>query len=64
MRAGLAYVLGAQSDVEALVDALHQKTVENLLLRQQLAEGVGVLRMLPTQPRVGDTTHSGPPDLL
>ncbi|WP_338783715.1 hypothetical protein [Streptomyces sp. DG1A-41] len=53
-----------KGDVEALVGALHQSIVENRLLRQQLADGAGVVRMLPTQPRIGDATHPVPPDLM
>jgi hypothetical protein len=52
-----------KADVEALVGALHQSTVENRVLRQQLANGGGVVRMLPAQPRTGDTTHPVPPKL-
>ncbi|MGW1564367.1 hypothetical protein ACWCQ1_49220 [Streptomyces sp. NPDC002144] len=39
-----------KADVEGLVGALHQTTIENQLLRQQLAERSAV-RTLPTQPR-------------
>ncbi|MET9793765.1 hypothetical protein [Streptomyces canus] len=39
-----------KADVEGLVGALHQTTIENQLLRQQLAERPAV-RTLPTQPR-------------
>lgn len=42
-----------KADVEALVGALHQSNVENRLLRQQLADDAGVVRMLLTQPRTG-----------
>ncbi|MFE4449313.1 hypothetical protein [Streptomyces sp. NPDC056796] len=42
-----------EADVEARVGALHQSTVEKRLLRQQLTEDTGVVRMLPTQPRIG-----------
>jgi hypothetical protein len=42
-----------KADVDALVGALHQSTVENRLLRHQQADGIGVVRMLPVQPRVG-----------
>ncbi|MEU0655485.1 hypothetical protein ABZ485_25040 [Streptomyces albogriseolus] len=42
-----------KADVEALVGALHQSTVENRLLRQQLTGGAGVVRILPTQPSTG-----------
>ncbi|MFL0395157.1 hypothetical protein ACH0CM_20840 [Streptomyces albus] len=42
-----------KADVEALVGALHQSTVENRVLRQQQADGGSVVRMLPTQPRFG-----------
>ncbi|MCX4905389.1 hypothetical protein [Streptomyces sp. NBC_00878] len=42
-----------RADVEALVGALHQCTVENRALRQQQVDGVGVVRMLPAQPRPG-----------
>ncbi|MFE0732086.1 hypothetical protein ACFW2X_28320 [Streptomyces antibioticus] len=42
-----------KADVEALVGALHQSTLENRLLRQQLTDTVGVIRMLPTQPGSG-----------
>ncbi|MFJ3339395.1 hypothetical protein [Streptomyces sp. NPDC086766] len=42
-----------KADVEALVGALHQSTVENRVLRQQQAHGGSVVRMLPTQPRIG-----------
>ncbi|MFF4978498.1 hypothetical protein ACFY3O_00265 [Streptomyces sp. NPDC001046] len=43
-----------KADVEALVGALHQSTVENRLLRQQLTDSADVVRILPTQPRIGD----------
>ncbi|QDO37909.1 hypothetical protein FNV62_06770 [Streptomyces sp. RLB3-17] len=39
-----------KADVEALVGTLHQATVENQLLHQQLAERTAVLRPLPSQP--------------
>lgn len=42
-----------KADVEALVGALHQSTVENRVLRQQQVDAVSVVRMLPTQPRTG-----------
>lgn len=51
-----------KADVEALVGALHQATMENRLLRQQQASGVGVVRMLPKQPRITDATHPVQPD--
>ncbi|MEU2287046.1 hypothetical protein ABZ614_34880 [Streptomyces sp. NPDC013178] len=37
---------------------------ENCLLRQQLVDRTGVVRTLPTQSRIGDTTHPMPPDLM
>ncbi|GAA2371320.1 hypothetical protein GCM10010246_77010 [Streptomyces cuspidosporus] len=37
-----------KGDVESLVGALHQSMAENCQLRQQVAEGVGVVRTLPT----------------
>ncbi|WP_406407353.1 hypothetical protein OG923_03830 [Streptomyces halstedii] len=51
-----------KADVEALVGALHQATMENRLLRQQQARGVAVVRMLPKQPRITDATHPAQPD--
>ncbi|MEV6594156.1 hypothetical protein [Streptomyces acidicola] len=42
-----------KADVEALVGALHQSTVENRVLRQQQVDAVGVVRILPTQPSTG-----------
>ncbi|MEU1090083.1 hypothetical protein ABZ401_25235 [Streptomyces sp. NPDC005892] len=42
-----------KADVEALVGALHQSTVENRVLHQQQVDAVGVVRILPTQPRTG-----------
>ncbi len=42
-----------KADVEALVGALHQATMENLHLRQQLADRHAVIRALPTQPPLG-----------
>ncbi|MFJ9478817.1 hypothetical protein ACIRRI_27990 [Streptomyces mirabilis] len=53
-----------KTDVEALVGALHQSMTENRLLRQQLADRTGVVRTLPTQSRIGDTTHPLPSDLM
>jgi regulator of replication initiation timing len=38
-----------KADVEALVGALHQATVENGHLRHQLADRVSVVRALPAQ---------------
>ncbi|MET9954529.1 hypothetical protein ABZ173_33770 [Streptomyces rochei] len=52
-----------KADVEALVGALHQSTVETRLLRQQLAGGAGVVRMLPTQPRINETEPPVSPGL-
>ncbi|MGW7367847.1 hypothetical protein ACWGI8_31600 [Streptomyces sp. NPDC054841] len=40
-----------KADVEALVGALHQATVENQTLRQQLTERASVVRVLPAQFR-------------
>lgn len=40
-----------KTDVEALVGALHQVTIENQILRQQLTEHTAVLRTLPSQSR-------------
>lgn len=54
---------GLKADVEALVGALHQSTVENCVLRQQLADGGVVVRSLP-QLRTGDTSHPVPSDFL
>ncbi|WEH34843.1 hypothetical protein PZB75_16675 [Streptomyces sp. AM 4-1-1] len=42
-----------KADVEALVGALHQATMENLHLRQQLADRHAVIRALPTQAPLG-----------
>ncbi|MEV5689445.1 hypothetical protein AB0L68_40865 [Streptomyces sp. NPDC052164] len=53
-----------KTDVEALVGALHQSTAENRLLHQQLADRTSVVRTLPTQPRIGDSTHPLRPDLM
>ncbi|MFF4347044.1 hypothetical protein [Streptomyces sp. NPDC001530] len=36
-----------KADVEALIGALHQATVENQLLRRQMTERTAVLRSLP-----------------
>jgi hypothetical protein len=52
-----------KADVDALVGALHQSTVENRVLRQQRADGGVVVRPLP-QPRTGGTAHPVPSDLL
>lgn len=52
-----------KADVEALVGALHQSTVENALLRQQLADRAGVFRALPTQPRARDSADPELPGL-
>ncbi|MFC8143534.1 hypothetical protein ACFUKV_17600 [Streptomyces paradoxus] len=38
-----------KADVEALVGALHQVTMENSSLHQQLADRHGIVRRLPTQ---------------
>nr|WP_240982474.1 hypothetical protein [Streptomyces sp. S3(2020)] len=43
---------------------MNQSMTENRLLRQQLADRTGVLRMLPTQSRTGDTTHPLPSGLM
>lgn len=59
-----AEIAQLKTDVEALVGALHQSMTENRLLRQQLADRTGVLRTLPTQSRIGDTTHPLPSDLM
>lgn len=53
-----------KTDVEALVGTLHQSMTENRLLRQQLADRTGTVRMLPTQSHIGDTTHPLPSDLM
>lgn len=45
-----------KTDVEALIGALHQATVENRLLREQIAEQHPVVRALPCQLRPG-TPH-------
>ncbi|WP_461686382.1 hypothetical protein [Streptomyces sp. DT17] len=42
-----------KADVEALVGALHQATMENLHLRQRLADRHAVIRALPTQAPLG-----------
>lgn len=42
-----------KADVEALAGALHQATMENSHLRQQLADRHAVIRALPTQAPVG-----------
>lgn len=42
-----------KADVEALVGALHQATMENVHLRQQLADRHAVIRTLPTQAPLG-----------
>lgn len=42
-----------KADVEALVGALHQSTVENHVLRQQQVDAVGVVGVPPTQPSTG-----------
>ncbi|GAA2920879.1 hypothetical protein GCM10010446_01110 [Streptomyces enissocaesilis] len=42
-----------KADVEALVGAPHQATMENLHLRQQLADRHAVIRALPTQAPLG-----------
>jgi chromosome segregation ATPase len=39
-----------KADIEALVGALHQLTVDNHVLRRQLAEQPMKVRRLPTQP--------------
>ncbi|MFE0723699.1 hypothetical protein ACFW23_22485 [Streptomyces rochei] len=52
-----------KADVEALVGALHQSTVENALLRQQLADRAGVFRALPAQPRARDSADPELPGL-
>ncbi|MGC9542497.1 hypothetical protein [Streptomyces sp. UG1] len=54
-------IVQLKGDVEALVGALHQKTVENQLLRKQLAEGTGAVSMLPLPSRTVD--HPVPPGL-
>ncbi|QNE73247.1 hypothetical protein F0344_00070 [Streptomyces finlayi] len=46
-----------KTGVEVLVGALHQSMTENRLLRRQLADRTGVVRTLPTQSRIGHTTH-------
>jgi len=45
-----------KADVEALIGALHQATVENRLLREQIAEQHPVVRALPYQLQPG-TPH-------
>ncbi|WP_177235643.1 hypothetical protein [Streptomyces sp. MUSC 14] len=50
--------------LEVLVGALHHSTAENLQLCQQLSEAGGLVRMLPTQPSIGDTTRPMPPSLM
>jgi septal ring factor EnvC (AmiA/AmiB activator) len=42
-----------KADVEALVGALHQVTMENSRLRQQLADRRATVRRLPTQATLG-----------
>ncbi|MEV6406011.1 hypothetical protein AB0M58_24050 [Streptomyces bobili] len=42
-----------KADVEALVGALHQVTMENSRLRQQLADRHATVRRLPTQATLG-----------
>ncbi|MFF7976709.1 hypothetical protein [Streptomyces sp. NPDC007905] len=42
-----------KADAEALVGALHQATMENLHLGQQLADRHAVIRALPTQAPLG-----------
>lgn len=42
-----------RADVEALVGALHQATVANSHLRQQVADGGAVVRVLPAQTPSG-----------
>ncbi|MFB6752540.1 hypothetical protein ACFCX6_16575 [Streptomyces sp. NPDC056353] len=48
-----------RADREALVRVVHQLTLENRQLRQQLAAPTSVVRALPTQPQppVGPATH-------
>ncbi|MFJ7496829.1 hypothetical protein ACIQZB_37905 [Streptomyces sp. NPDC097727] len=54
LRAADAEELGQlKADVEALVGALHQATMENLHLRQQLADRHAVICALPTQAPLG-----------
>ncbi|MFG2404304.1 hypothetical protein ACGFR8_08170 [Streptomyces brevispora] len=52
-----------KADVEALAGALHQSTAENSQLLRRLAQGAGVVRVLP-QPRTVDATPPIPPGLL
>ena len=62
--AGAEAIAQLKTDVEALVGALHQSMTENRLLRQQLADRTGIVRTLPTQSHIGDTTHPLPSDLM
>ncbi|MEU2440163.1 hypothetical protein ABZ595_28870 [Streptomyces rubradiris] len=41
-----------KADIDALVGALHQATVENLTLRQQLEQRAAIVHALPPQPRL------------
>jgi hypothetical protein len=47
--ADAAEIAQLKADVEALVGALHQTTVENGRLRHQLANPASVVRTIPTQ---------------
>jgi hypothetical protein len=47
--ADAAEIAQLKADVEALVGALHQTTVENGRLRHQLADPASVVRTIPTQ---------------
>ncbi|APY85543.1 hypothetical protein DCW30_25315 [Streptomyces alfalfae] len=52
LRAADAEEIGQlKADVAALVGALHQVTVENQILRQQLTDRDAVIHVLPGQPR-------------
>jgi hypothetical protein len=51
--AGAEEIAQLKADVQALVGSLHQSTMENQLLRQQLSAGAGVIRVLPQ--RANDT---------
>lgn len=50
-----------KADVEALVGALTQLTMDNFLLCQQLSVAAGVVRALP-RPGIDDATHPVPPN--
>ncbi|MFE3051114.1 hypothetical protein ACFXIY_29150 [Streptomyces albidoflavus] len=52
-RADAEEIARLKADVEALVGALHQATIENHVLRQQQVDAGGMVRVLPTQPSTG-----------